>query len=336
MVKILPLSMTNIANTSGSEVLDILHARSPYFEPYLFSNYLQIHFAINKVTGEQYINFIAPQYNECILLDYSRTHETDEIKNNITQWLKETILDEQYIFIDLNERWLPFSDAFEKRDFVHHHMVYGFSDEKECFYLRGTDKSRHLKSMEVAYRDIINAVTCREEFCELETLKLRVDAIYEVDWGYIYLDACRYTQRFIDGTRDVTVYLGTQLYPKFINLIDLIANDEYQTDSRPFALFRGHKNILVRYTAFFKKNGVRLDFDMEQTMQKIASMADINEKLFIKYMITKNDDNLKKIQQNLSEICDEEERMFPQIAEGLRRHLDEMKWEKPFWFNNKR
>ena len=253
MEKILPLSMTNIANTSGSEVLDILHACSPYFEPYLYSNHLQIHFAILKQTGEQYINFISPQYNECLLLDYAHTRETDEIKNNITDWLKEAVLDGRYIFIDLNTRWLPFSSDYEKRDFVHHHLIYGFSDEKECFYLRGTDKSRHLKSMEVAYRDIVNAVTRREQLCGLETLKLRADAIYEVDWGYIYLDACRYTQRFIDGNRDVTVYLGTQLYPKFIRLIDLVADGQYQPDKRPFALFRDHKNMLVRYAAFFKR-----------------------------------------------------------------------------------
>lgn len=336
MEKILPLSMTNIANTSGSEVLDILHACSPYFEPYLYSNHLQIHLAKNNLTGEQHINFIAPQYNECILLDFSRTHETDEIKNNIAMWLKEAILDGRYIFIDLNERWLPFSRDYEKRDFVHHHLIYGFSDEKECFYLRGTDKSRHLKSIEVDYRDIINAVTRRDQCCELETLKLSADAIYEVDWGYIYLDACRYTQRYIDGTRDVTVYLGTQIYPKFKQYIDLVSNGEYRPDKRPFALFKDHKNMLVRYAEFFKRNGVRLDVDMERTSQKIAALADINEKLFIKYMISSDKNNLTKIQNNLSETQDQEEELFPHIAGGLRRYLDEMRWEKPFCFNNKR
>lgn len=334
MEKILPLAMTNLTNTAGSEVLDILYANSSCSEEYFLSHSLMLQFNQRANMAEQYLTFLAPEYANVPFAEYRSVREDEGIQRDIITWLKTAIENNEYVFLTLNEKHTPFSYHFGKDDFDHHHLIYGISDEKKCVYARCNISKKGLFDAEVPF-DVIEKASADRECCDIETLKYKNDFKYEIDMGLMYYDACRYAMRLFDYWNVFRLYLGLSVYNPMIDMIDQMMRREYRTDIRSFAILREHKAILCRYADFFDKIGITAKLENLESIQENFRLARNSELMFMKAEIRGDLRGLDGIKANIEKIYENESIYFPSLAYALREYLDEVKWNKPMCFNTK-
>lgn len=196
-------------------------------------------------------------YNE--LLITKRFYYTEIKSSDIINYIKNQIINESYVLITLYKI---------ENDGVHEILIYGFDDERKCFYFP-TWKNNKIKTLSVSYENVFNSYVYMERnlqnyinnerfrlFYEFPitvlTLKKNVE-VYQNDINNFYL----FITKTLDGNF-ITInkkYCGLDMYTgyngllgQYFNLFDIIDKKIYNNVNFDFSL-----NVLrfIKYRRFF-------------------------------------------------------------------------------------
>lgn len=316
----MPIQATHISDTTGGEILDILKATSSSFEEWLFTNHIQLYYESNPGSKHNMLFYTLP-YTMCPLFIYRRLDETDTIRYTILDYIKKWITEGSYIFLDLNERFIPFSIYCNKEDFYHHQFIYGYSDDDRSIYIRGLNVNRRVIFTTISYDDFCQAVQSRESNSCIELLTVKSEYTYPMDWEHLYHQLNGYTAGYTQTQDDKTICLGSAAEEKLVDILYEIRHGAYWEDIRQIATFKEHILVLPKYMDFFEQNGLALSENLRPSIDALCHLAERCEKMFIKYQLTHDIKILDRLINIIPEILCEEKRIYPIMANAVGGYL---------------
>jgi len=236
--------------------LGILAAR-PKAADWVLSNYLQV---VYEPTGEA-----APVPFAFYLYDYAASPWLETLRLNrewcsrpgsdITGIVRDALASDFYVYLTLNERYVPQRKAYRVRDFPHDVLIRGVDDEQGTFELYGYDHELRFRDSRLPQADLPAAYheTGPGPFYDVPfTLYRYADGGgYTFDPAYLaqglteYLDSVNSSRHF-QGLRDPwpRVY-GMATYDLLAGYLDEYARGAVRYDIRNLQVLWEHKRIMV-------------------------------------------------------------------------------------------
>lgn len=264
-------------------------------------------------------------------------------KNTLSSFLRERIDQGNYLLLHMvDEFFLPYSDFYHNRHFIHDTYIYGYEDD--FFWIMAYSNSK-LQQIKISASDIEQSLFSAKNyeaevyFCSLRpnhAINVNVDYqlikhnIYEY-LGYRSFSPTYYTPR--SNNTDMLTYVpstpprtdnyvyGNNIYMVLNNcLCNILENhdsDHTSIDIRPFRLLLEHKRILQeRINYIICQNN--LSTNILVSFEEITARAKQLFMLAIKYHLTEQKKIIKNMTNYISELKDLEEIL-------LTRFLNE--WE---------
>ena len=240
--------------------------------------------------------------------------------NELKRELIENICQGYYISATVNEYYIPNRQSFEKREFYHDILIYGYDLNKNIFYTAGYDKTAHFSTMSCNIDIVLNSILdCLEHKIEkphfhffkpkgIETTfnleKARTSLI-----NYINCKPNKYK-----------VYDGCYGFDAYNNLTKII-NESVEKNSiirkATFHMLWEHKKLMIERLKFMKKLNIDFNDSIIQQYHSVVSSSKTVENLYIKYNLNKNQNIIEKINENISNISELEYNLFEQLINQI-------------------
>jgi len=288
-----------------------------YFN-WLYSNYIQTH--CDKYLGEQgncsdveldmfdgvriRENY---QHNNPFLAIECIEKQTILSLLNIKDFIFNSINERKYVQLKLNERYIPNTDAYEKYDFFHINLIYGYDKNNSLFHIMGYDKNGHIMFYEISFEIFSNAV-----ISDIPGVKVYNDYIFR----YVPSSVERYDIDKYLITKFIQEYLNGENSYKMCSVMEAIPErnfgiDVYKCFSEHFYplinnrrimhIFLEHKYLMLKRISFFYDNNIisanyfKILYDKFDSIYKKVKIAhNMLLKLYISDGINSIDFNDKK------------------------------------------
>lgn len=335
--KMLPIEKMPSIRTYGDHAnhLSVL-SNSQYFSNWFYSNYMFITYEECLPDGHP-LYFDHELIATCKLTDvfYFYLHDQPDLIKNMIPFLKEAIERGLYCIVPLNERYVPNTPSFQRRDFSHRNFFYGYSDTDKIFYTMTHDKSRRYMEAALSYEDFGQAMTSMAPAWPLITMKTNT-CTYFMDWGKVACDFAEYTADRASTLENRPTLSGINVSLKLIEVLESIQIGNARKDARIFGTLKEHKNVLLKKAQFFIACGIPFeDEHLTAKYEELYKLADLCEKLFLKYEITGNAEIIGRMISLLRSIFTIEKDVIDTTKRGLIRYLEKIKWDKPVGFNDR-
>ena len=124
----------------------------------------------------------------------------DEIGLEYVDFLKILISDQNYIMGYCNEKYISSKSAYEKYDYMHDYLIYGYNDDKNVFYCLGYTNSMYYEEYEVSYDDFINSILyTNTDYTEFNAWKNNIENDYKINLDRIVKDLEEYSESVYNG-----------------------------------------------------------------------------------------------------------------------------------------
>lgn len=294
--------------------LSIIFSKFNNAKNWLFQNSFSLKYGteVNDVT-------LSLPYN----MDW-KCFEKKSLKNNTS--LKDIIYEinqERYVYLAVNERYIPHRESFQKEDFIHDILVYGFDEEQREFYVVGFNEYHVYVCQKISFSDLENALkstlnvfqydTFEYEFFgagnnfSLSMKKIEIDKLDDAVFRKLLL-------KYLNGEKlyshtNCICYTGLQIYEK------LLQDDKAICDYRNW-------NIIKEHTIFIAegiKKYVDISF-LNEMLNELIKDTQISLKLCLKYKIDRKESSLERLKKNTSELFELNKKIMMQILERLDKN----------------
>ncbi len=326
----------NLKEENRQYVLGIqisLLARQYY--KWVFNNFINLRFDLDEGSDMNYCNLMkrdSKNYtiSPIIRFEFENLDIVEKYGLSVWDFIVYNIQGDRYIEFWLNERYIPGLEAYQKSDFTHESMVYGFEDfgEKQLYVmsiLGGKTISYKLK-----YSDFIKAFNARKMrrgyYCYM--FEYKPDNVqYELDIDGIVSQL----KDYCCGTNSTSLYkhligeetgvFGIKCYDAFLN--DDASMKKLLSDVRVSYVLLEHKKCMrdrIEYLVSPNFLVREKNQDIIQSSQEIYRIAEIIMNLVIKYIIAPKNSIIDKLIRRLQELRDEELECYKKLYERLSMH----------------
>ena len=288
--------------------------------PWLFSNFIQIYMPLDLSTDDLPLDYYFPQRK---LFDYSLINPFFDYENipkklinrvpiDIIDLLRNSIDMNIPINVHLNEFYVENRAAFGCAKYDHENLLFGYDDAEQVFYLQGYD-SGALRRTKIKYENFMQAFDTSDYPDTITLLRPNVlGFVYKLDINTVvdsleeYLssyDSRKSNQRIMqDGMH---IVFGHSIYN------NILCNDTNMSillqDQRITHFLYEHKGLMALRVEYLHAKGYIPTADypsIAAAFNKITFLALTLRNLVIKNMISKNEKNVLRIADLLSEIRD--------------------------------
>lgn len=187
----------------------------------------------------------------------------------------------------------------------------------------------------LSYEDFGQAMTSMAPAWPLITMKTNT-CTYFMDWGKVACDFAEYTADRASTLENRPTLSGINVSLKLIEVLESIRIGNARKDARIFGTLKEHKNVLLKKAQFFIACGIPFeDEHLTAKYEELYKLADLCEKLFLKYEITGNAEIIGRMISLLRSIFTIEKDVIDTTKRGLIRYLEKIKWDKPVGFNDR-
>lgn len=266
------------------------------------------------------------------------------INNNTIKIDKVTIVEQTIHWINegyypqftSDESLLPGTEQFGKsRPIYHQAFYYGYDKNKKIFKMLNFDTNKNFKSIDIHFDDFINSIFFdrkleRNNLRSTVFLNVVLWKVNETFLNYNYTD-----QEVIKSiSLEIAEYLNCKksnfderlilpqdlLWGKdivYYNLIALLKN-EYPSayGLQGIVGFYEHKKVMLERLLYLNKNDL-IGIDIITNYTTVCKNAELAKNIYLKYLITKNDKQLLKLQSIVSEIKNNEEYILSDVCDSL-------------------
>lgn len=304
--------------------------------PWIFSNYSNL-FIDQKGFCDFFVK--TPEYYLYPWFQGSQRIHRDLLEeNNINfiDFIKRSINKENYIWLHLNEFYLPCSTKYKKLQFIHSALISGYDDKEEKFFVNGFYNNRKYSKYLVSYKDIEKSFKHAhpiEDFkfyihllkynCEYDLKEFKYNKklfkhqliahLSSTIEPFLNLEEAFDLKNFEDLTTGLEVYKKIeQLY--LYNTTD----SDYIYDLRPFYVIYEHKKLLNLKLDFLKnKQEFILTDEIYKQLEVLEKESIKVLNLYIKYGLTKDKRIIVRIRDGLNTMREMEKEVLEEIVERL-------------------
>lgn len=241
---------------------------------------------------------------------------------NVISLLEFLIQEGYFITGEYNEFYIPQKSMFNRSDYLHDYIIWGYDNRKELFFTTGYLKNGDYRTFEIPYSNyynsIVNTPSMRVKmwFHKINkkfNARLDISTISDQLESYIS-STCRdeeHTANTIFGI-DVWHYLESQLSNYHAPFIDL----------RQSRLIMEHKNIMFLRLNELQKNGYLKDNSLvEKYHCDVVEKAKLLHLLFIKYNLVHTQITINHALEVLRAVNIVEQCILIQVLKSLQQSL---------------
>ncbi|WP_139209369.1 hypothetical protein [Paenibacillus sp. OK003] len=311
-------------------------AKNDDYLPWLYSNFISI--GINTCDDTIYFtdhfSFFeyGRGYTSCPWLEVEKpAHKLiySFYKSNIKDALLSYLNQDKYVWLYLDQYYIPQSENHLKKHRDHSVLVYGYDDEQKLFHLADNLDGGKFAKVTITYEQLVNAWEndiC-EHFRRFFIVLNRKDASYDFDICKVkkqienYLSSRCIDEGFfwnqiaVDGPhayvqhKDYWIF-GQDVYRYVQQQINKIKTSKIDTDLdiRVFHLLWEHKICMLERMKFIVNNE-----DLCNEYEVVSHVSLVIRNLVIKYNISKNNRLLDDINNKLEEVVQLEKNVLVKL-----------------------
>ena len=118
-------------------------------QPWILSNFIGLHFRFSWTQ----IVFDVPSFYKWDCFESKRIRMDRHNQQQFTHLIRAQLIDNYYIYMYVNEFYIPLRDTYHRRNINHDLCVYGFDDEKHIFFVSAYD-NHHYSLQTVSYEEL--------------------------------------------------------------------------------------------------------------------------------------------------------------------------------------
>lgn len=162
--------------------------------------------------------------------------------------IREYILNGYYLYLFVNEMFIPHRNSYQKRNFIHDLCVYGFSDERHSFFISAYNDKEKYVCEEISYYDFYFAIKkLHFPFRQLDKIKWKNRAmLFKINDNFDFKK-----NEFDRTNKEIYKYCISYRYGSGINIYDYILkklkkvqNHSINIDMHYFRILKEHINAV--------------------------------------------------------------------------------------------
>ncbi len=244
------------------------------------------------------------------------------IKDYYKSIFKALLDDDFYVYCtNVDEYYMAGTRPYNEYHFPHDVLIYGYDEEKQLYYIATYDNTGHYNKLEVSMDCFDKAWyskynrNYREDVSEgfLQGFKIEEAKDYVEDLNQIINDLKIYIDsKDVENENKPAAY-GMKVYKHISDYISRgIVREIVFKDCRMLKLVSEHKALMLKRFEFLQNNQI-ISEQMVNDYKNIYTLSENTRMLQLKYIVTKNDNILFEIRDNVSRIADEEFRLLSKI-----------------------
>lgn len=294
----------------------------PSYYNWLYSNFIQLVLRIDclekQEPGNHLLNFLKIDYSYGVhhacpfmKLQIINSELLMAINHDIISVLKNFILRDNYVNIYLDDFYIASKTQYQKRHFIHDHLIHGFNNNSFMSY--GYDSIGNLTTTYIDYETIKHAMVNNENypinlFSPNLNITTSIDLINIKELLNDYINAFDSTKRLhiLTPPKKNRIY-GMGIYPYLIKYLEYVNSNDEKIDLRIISVLIDHKSCMYKRICFLMKNNYIInDEGLIRTFLTIYEETKIVGNIAIKYNLTLNNKFPAKIQEKLTFIASNE------------------------------
>lgn len=252
---------------------------------------------------------------------------------NILEYFMYALENNFYICTDYDEHYIKYTDNYLSNHWKHQIFIYGYNKKEKLFYTGEFYKNRHYSFEEVAFNQIEDSIM---QYDSANKIKIWIslfelkDAQYNFDIqllrtlinDYINSKASTISWSELDKCKKRKIVFGINNYDALINYLkQLIENSHIYRDIRPFHALYDHKVLMLSRIDYLENEiSILVDTHIKNKLIRIKKYCFAIRNLFLKYLLTANNNCLIKIIEILKEMKHYEEEAMNLLLECLMKY----------------
>lgn len=209
-----------------------------------------------------------------------------------------------YIYMELNEFFIPNRPAYKKFDFYHDILIYGYDKNEKILYTIAYNKDGLYKAQKIQYLDIIKAYKNYKHKYELKIMPFCISKNYNFN---------KFNHHSINNNLKKMLYsskkhIGCNAYDDLLKHIDKIIRFKTQLDLRAFRTILEHSKTLTYINDYFT-----IPENYYKTLIDLNKKANYLFLLSIKYNLTQSENLIFKIRKYTLEYINDQKNILNKI-----------------------
>ncbi|MGG3523971.1 hypothetical protein COM13_29300 [Bacillus pseudomycoides] len=312
--------------------------------PWILSNFIQTCFDKDFAKSPVPFTFYSYDFTMSPWLKYEKMQRktVDHLSKDIMNFIKSCIDNNKYVHLYLDEYHVPNRVNFNKLNFTHENLIYGYDDMKRTFTILGFNENMIFKSTIISYDQFLKAylgVTSLIEskilnqelhpnsidiFNTINTFEFNNDGNYSFNKKLVleslkdYKEGNNTSERFEMIREPWDRAYGMDCYKHFINYFEMLLNNEAFYDIRFLHNLWEHKLLMSKRVDFMQKNNyINLEPDTIKKFETIEKKVLSLRNTMIKYFMTNNRSEIELILSTLPKIAELDGHLTNILIESL-------------------
>ncbi|MDT9727180.1 hypothetical protein DUZ99_19645, partial [Xylanibacillus composti] len=317
-------------------------ASHPSFLPWFYSNYIQL-FCYKDLIGDACpLNFYRyHDWNYYPLLDNQYLKRDLLLDTSVTDFIKHAIESDYCIYTIANEYYIPGSEPYQKYDFDHCIMIYGYDSVQKKFHSINFNDNWEYSDFDISFEQFEKAIhhvgTKLSYAKQIRMFKPDLNVQFNFNLNFVidmlqdYLNSCNRSDRFSVYATDSRLIFGIQVYDEFFRYVEKLLNRKVESDIRPFHIIWEHKKVMLERIAFIKGQ-MNLTASqlteiqiIEEAYKLVEEVANTIRIKMLKYLLTNRDSYLQGMLDEIKDLKNKEIPLIEKLIEFLEKSNTEMK-----------
>ncbi len=295
---------------------------------WLFNNFIQLAYDNQKNSPVPFC-FYMLDYTINPFLDVMRFSR--EIKNlvnlNIIEFTQKAIENNYYLYLNVDEYYIPNRKSYTKQHYSHDILAYGFDKNKKVFKVLGYDNTMKFAPSEVPYEKFANAYTSLDKInndCEQICLfKPKIEP-YEVSGSIIkdrlidYIESKNTSLQYADLREPWERSYGLSAYTSLKAYFESFKRNSFEKiDPINSLIILEHKRLMRDRVNFLSSNGFlkeRIDLASFEELEKLSETIHL---LCLKFNIKRDISIIDNLINIMNILKDKEEQTYSKLIELL-------------------
>lgn len=209
-----------------------------------------------------------------------------------------------YIYMELNEFFIPNRPAYTAFDFYHDILIYGYDENDQIFFTIAYNKDGLYKTQKIHYLNIINAYENYKHKYKLKIMPFRISEKY--DFNKFHKSSIKKSlKKMLYSSKK---HIGYNAYNDLLKHIDMVTYESGKLDLRAFRTILEHSKTLTYINDYYSITNHSYNLLIE--LNKKANFIFL---LSMKYNLTQSENLILKIKKHILEYMKMQEQTLIKI-----------------------
>lgn len=306
---------------------------------WFYNYFVQLSIGKDLTDGHCFINFCTPQpWRGCPWLHSQKIDRSllEKGWNSTSQFMIDSIDLGNYIYLYLDQFYIPDSWAFQTQHFPHDSFIYGYDYSNKLFNIADFYKFSKYSFSTASFSQIDEAAKDKKLLEDSDQLH-GIILVKPIEYGKFYFDvkALRglledylqsklssksYTDnyRIEVGDNEKWWAYGFMIYSYFLEHLELVLQQKGELEIKAFQVLVDHKTLMMSRIKYLAEHQLLTSADFIYEEYEVILNEFINcRNLAIKSYVTENPKGIQKIISRIPEIVEKERMALEKLLDNL-------------------